>query len=104
MSSRLVPRVILFAVLGVPFAALADDAANDAALHSALSKALDASIQSDVKTKVATSSSKLPSNGPTTAKSERVQPLREPPADVAVLEVRPDSGYCLANPSQDDGC
>ena len=104
MRSRLVPRAFLLALCAAPIAALADDAAGDAALHSALTKALSVTIQRDMSTQVAAPSAKLPSNTAVASKSDRVQPMREPPADVAVLEVRPDSVTCLANPSQDDGC
>jgi len=107
MKSRLVPRVILLAACAAPLATWADDVGNDAALHGALAKAADATVQRDIN--AATSVTKVPSNAPAAAKSEHAQParvreMREPPADVAVLEVRPDSGYCLASPSQDDGC
>jgi hypothetical protein len=102
MKSRLVPRAVLLAACAMPLATWADDVGNQAALHGALAKALDATIQSDIK--AATAAAKVPTNAPAAAKAERVQPTREPPADVAVLDVRPDSPYCLANPSQDDGC
>ena len=103
MRSRLVPRAFVLAVCAAPLAASADDAA-DAALHNTLTKALAVTIQRDVATQVASPSANLPRNTPVASKSDRVQPTREPPADVAVLEVRPDSVTCLANPSQDDGC
>ena len=102
MKSRIVSRVLLLVACAAPLAARADDVASDAALRASLTKAVDAKVQPHIM--AATTDAGLPSATPAASKSEHVQPLREPPADVAVLEVRPDSGTCFASLTQDHGC